>query len=256
MISSKRLSPLISVHTMDPERIEQLQPLETRLGHRFRDIGILDESLTHSSYVNENYRAGMQDNERMEFLGDAVLELAVSHMLMFLFPNSPEGELSRIRSSIVSEPSLAKRAAALDLGAFLRLGKGEERSDGRNKPSILADAYEAVMAACFLDRGLDLVLDLVQDSFAPVLRELEEEGIWTDHKSRLQELCQEVFRATPQYEVINESGPDHNKTFEVSIAVVSRPYATASGKSKKEAEQRAAKKALGKLTAELDGKGP
>lgn len=217
----------------DFERLERL------LSYRFARQDLIEQAVTHRSYANENRAAARADNEKLEFLGDAVLDLVVGHLLMEQYPSLTEGELSVTRAQVVSEAGLSELAAELGLGEFLRLGRGEERTGGRHKPSLLADAFEAVVAAVYLDGGFDAARALVQRLLAPRLDAIDSSG-FHDFKTRLQESAQAKLKATPEYRVIGEAGPDHDKTFEVAVLIKDREWARSSGKSKKEAEQRAA----------------
>lgn len=217
--------------------------LEELLGYRFRDRELLRASLTHRSYANEHAGRGIADNERLEFLGDAVLDLIVGHLLMELCPELDEGALSMTRSRVVSEAGLAAVARELRIGPWLYVGKGEDRSGGRDKPSILAGAFEALVAAVYLDGGFASAWAFVSPFFARRLESVDA-GTAGDFKTRLQEVAQARHRATPTYEIVGESGPDHDKTFEVAVRLGERELARAGGKSKKAAEQRAAAAAL------------
>jgi ribonuclease-3 len=212
--------------------------LEELLGYQFTRVELLERALTHRSFANES-RGRTVDNEKLEFLGDAVLDLVVGHTLMDRFPNLSEGELSVTRAQVVSEAGLWEVAAELGLGAFLRLGKGEEKSGGRDKPSLLADAFEAVVAAVFLDGGFEASRDLIDRLLADRLSAIDASG-FHDFKTRLQESAQAKLKETPEYRVVGEAGPDHDKTFEVAVYIKEREWARAAGKSKKAAEQRAA----------------
>jgi ribonuclease III len=216
--------------------------LESKLGHQFRDPQLIESALTHKSYLNENPGTGRPDNERLEFLGDAVLDLAVSHLLMQAQPSAREGELSKQRAGIVNEVGLSEVAAQLQLGDWLFLGRGEEQSGGRRKPSVLANACEAVVAAVFLDGGFEAALQLVGRLFQTQIGGAHSAG-QKDYKTRLQELAAR-HRKKVRYAVAMESGPDHDKTFQVVVVVGEDELARAFGKSKKEAEQRAAEEAL------------
>ncbi|MBI5479573.1 MAG: ribonuclease III [Deltaproteobacteria bacterium] len=222
---------------------DDYQLFEARLGYRFRDRRLLEMALTHKSYLNENPSPAREDNERLEFLGDAVLNLTVGHLLMEGQPLRAEGELSRSRALVVNEAGLARVAEALALGDWLFLGKGEEQTGGRRKPSLLADACEAVMAAVYLDGGYDVVLRVVRQLFEPRLREARDPAN-ADFKTRLQERAQGRLRCSPRYSVVSENGPDHDKVFEVALSLDGREVARGRGRSKKEAEQRAAAQAL------------
>lgn len=222
-----------------------LTPLEQSIDYRFEDGRLLETALRHSSFVNENPNSGLQDNERLEFLGDAILNSIVSRLLMDYYPRLNEGELSRLRSLLVNKAQLAGIARRLDLGSYLLLGKGESQSQGRRKDSILADAFEALVAAVYLDGGFDRAFDTVSRLFTPMFDPGMPEKHF-DYKSRLQEQVQAMRQATPEYTVIGQTGPDHNKTFEVELAVAGIRTCGA-GSSKKTAEQEAAEKALSLL---------
>jgi ribonuclease III len=229
---------------MTEDRIQSLKELETSIGYGFNDLGLLDNALTHRSFVNENSVLPCKDNERLEFLGDAVLELTVSAMLMKKFPDCAEGELSKLRASVVNEQPLAKLARRFRIGEYLRLGKGEEASGGRTKPSLLANAFESVVAAMFLDGGFDRTAAFIEGLFEPLIEAGGAAAVYTDYKTTAQEICQNLFRELPRYLLLSETGPDHEKRFETSLVIGERVIATGMGKSKKEAEQKAAKMAL------------
>jgi ribonuclease-3 len=239
----------------DPGALGDLEALQAILGHRFRDVERLRTALTHRSYANERPEVGQTDNERLEFLGDAVLDLVVGHMLMEAYPELSEGQLSVARSQVVSEDGLSDIAYHLGLGRFIYLGKGERRSGGQNKPSILADALEAVIAAVYLDAGFDAARKLVARLFASSVDTVEVSGFF-DHKTRLQELAQARLKATPVYRVIGDSGPDHAKMFEVCVEISGQEWGRAVGSSKKRAEQLAAANAAFLLAgADLEAMG-
>ena len=216
--------------------------LEAVLGYRFRDRALLERALRHASWCNEQTGVRDEDNERLEFLGDAVLDLVVGHRLMTRYPQLREGELSVTRAQVVSEAGLSEVAGQLDIGRFLLLGKGEEKSGGRAKPSILADAFEAILAAVYLDGGFDAAQELVQRLLAQRIETVEFKGFY-DFKTRLQETAQARLKATPTYAVVQELGPDHDKRFVVAVMIGTDEWARAVGKSKKEAEQMAAAEA-------------
>jgi ribonuclease-3 len=226
---------------------ERVEALETRLGVPVtrRDLGLA--ALTHKSYVNEHKDSRLQDNERLEFLGDAVVDLAISHRLMERFPLASEGELSKLRALIVNEEGLARIARALSLGELLLLGRGEEMTGGREKSSVLADAMEAVIGAVFLGSGMDTVMALVDRHFTEALDGVAEGRSGLDYKTKLQEDVQNRLKLSPRYRVVAEAGPDHEKTFEVEVSIGAELYARASGRSKKEAEQAAARATLDML---------
>jgi ribonuclease III len=222
-------------------------PLEDDLGYHFEDTSLLRQAMHHSSYVNEQNDPTLEDNERLEFLGDAVLDLVITHMLMDCFPESREGDLSRMRATVVNESQLASVAQELKLGEFIMLGKGESQSHGEEKSSILADAFEAVVAAVYLDGGLQAAFDVIANQFSPIIPFVEQKIGEEDSKSQLQELVQGLYKTIPRYRVVGESGPDHDKTFEVRLTIGDFLTTMGSGKSKKIAEQAAASVALEKL---------
>lgn len=217
--------------------------LEMALGYHFSNPEQLTAALCHSSYVNEQPQAGMVSNERLEFLGDAVLSLAISHLLMKRYPDLTEGELSINRAHLVNETRLAAIAREIGLGPHLLLGKGEAMTHGRKKNSILADATEAVIAAIYLDGGFDAAFSFVENRFRERLQNPNRARYETDFKSRLQERVQSTHHEVPRYEVVDSSGPDHDKTFRVRVTVAGLA-AEGDGKSKKTAEQAAARAGL------------
>jgi len=219
--------------------IANLEELERRLGYSFRDRSLLRQGLTHSSYLHENPGfADPGDNERLEFLGDAVLGLAAGHLLYETHPSIGPGSLSRLRAAIVNQTVLAGLAREIGIADLLLLGHGEETSGGREKPSILAGAYEAVLGAVYLDGGFEVATALARGH----LSDLSPEN--ADYKTALQEACQRIFRQTPTYRVEGESGPAHRKTFRVGVWLGQRRLAFGEGGSKKEAESMAAREAL------------
>jgi ribonuclease-3 len=227
---------------------DPVDELEERLGTRLPDRVAALAAVTHKSYVNEHRDVeGLQDNERLEFLGDAVIDLAVSHRLMERFPAAREGELSKMRAAVVDELGLSEMARALDLGGLLRLGRGEELTGGRQKASLLADAMEAVVAAVYLGGGLAPVLGVVDRFLGEAFARAVSGTLDRDFKTQLQELAQSRLRATPRYRVVAEHGPDHSKTFEVESDVRGEVIGRGAGRSKKDAEQAAAKLALDSL---------
>lgn len=234
--------------------VESLQKI---LRYQFREPRLLTQALVHRSFVHENVQLDQADNETMEFLGDAVLGLAISHLLLERFPEYNEGDLSRLRSSIVNERELAKLACELDLGSYLVLGKGEELTGGRQKPSLLADSFEALLAAIYLDGGLETTIGVVKRLFHDYLyREQPDHPLRAldkDYKTQLQEFTQASFKLTPTYTAEGEEGPDHDKTFFMSVVLGEKVLARGAGKSKKEAQQEAAQRALALLTREVAG---
>jgi ribonuclease-3 len=222
--------------------------LEGRVGLPLGDRAVALAALTHKSYVNEHRdEEGLTDNERLEFLGDAVIDLAVSHRLMERFPDAREGDLSKMRAAVVDEQGLSEMARALDLGALLRLGRGEELTGGRNKASLLADAMEAVVAALYLDDGLAPVLALIDRFLGDAFARAAAGTLDRDFKTQLQELAQSRLRATPRYRVVREQGPDHSKNIDVETDLRGEVLGRGTGRSKKDAEQAAAKLALDEL---------
>jgi ribonuclease-3 len=229
-----------------------LAGLEGGLGHSFHDRRLLDTALTHKSYLNEltgDERSGRSHNERLEHLGDAVVQLVITHLLIEACPDASEGQLSLLRSQLVSEASLCELAKSLELGTFLRLGRGEEQSGGRHKPSLLADAYEAVFGALYLDSGFAVCQAVARRLLGGTIDRVQVDSA-PDQKSALQEFLQRQRRARPRYEVVGSSGPDHDKVFEVAVFVDDQQLATAAGRSKRAAEQAAAEQALSRLASD------
>ena len=221
-----------------------MDTLEERLGYRFRDRGLLEHAMTHSSYANEHRGEGLTSNERLEFLGDSVLGVVVADYLFRRHPDMPEGELTRTRAALVCEGSLYEVAKSLELGRCLRLGKGEDAGGGRNRPSILADATEAMLAAVYLDGGMEAVRSIIQTL---LLDKEREKAVGRDYKTALQELVQRKPGAAVSYRLVRESGPDHCRSFEMEASVDGCVIGTGVGRTKKEAEQMAARAALEKL---------
>jgi ribonuclease III len=223
-----------------------ISSLMQKLRYRFKDFSLVEEALRHSSFVNEQSDMNMQDNERLEFLGDAVLNLIVGHLLMERFPEINEGDLSRMRASLVNESQLADIARSIELGNDIKLGKGERLSNGQEKNSILANAYEAVLAAIYLDGGFESAFIVVKTHFSRLFDKLKIMETNQDFKSQLQEFVQSSQQQIPIYTVVDESGPDHDKIFSVQLEVIGI-QTEGRGKSKKLAEQDAARQALEKL---------
>lgn len=228
---------------------ERVADLEGRIGTLLSDKKSALCALTHKSYLNEHPGDGLEDNERLEFLGDAVIDLAISHRLMERFPQADEGELSRLRALIVNEEGLARVARQLTLGPILLLGRGEALDGGAEKSSLLADALEAIIGAIYIATGMDGVLQFVDKHFKEALEGVADGKIGLDYKSRLQETAQLKLKTMPRYRVVTETGPAHNKLFEVEVMIGEQPYGRATGKSKKEAEQAAARMTLQTLNA-------
>ena len=222
-----------------------IKDLEAALGYKFQDITLLQNALTHSSYANERWHNSLLSNERLEFLGDSILGMVVAAYLYHHFPDRPEGELTRMRADMVCETSLALIAGRLDLGKHLLLGHGEERFGGRSRASILADAVESVIAASFLDGGMEAAKGIIQRFVlcnVPVSK-LQN----TDYKTALQELVQQKKNQTLCYRLVGESGPDHDKVFTAQVLLNDQVVGEGTGSSKKRAEQDAARAALEKL---------
>jgi ribonuclease III len=220
--------------------------LEQRLGYQFRDPRLCETALTHKSWLNERAEDGRADNERLEFLGDAVIALVMSDLLMRHFPDHPEGELSKKRAALVNEAGLARVAEELALGQWIFLGRGEEQAGGRQKRSILADALEALVGAVYRDGGFESAYLVAERLFASELAQASSAAD-RDFKSRLQEISQARLHLAPTYTVVAQEGPDHDKTFEVAIFLGGKEYGRALGKSKKEAQQNAAARAIDAL---------
>jgi len=233
--------------TLQEKRHRALIALEKNLGWHFSDIRLLDNALTHRSFVNETDTPSCRDNERLEFLGDAVLELTISDMLIRKFPDHTEGQLSKLRASVVNEQPLAELARRFKIGEYLLLGKGEADSGGRTKPSLLADAFESIIAAMYLDGGYDRTAGYVDRLFGPLIEGENLPEVYRDYKTAAQEASQLLYREMPRYVVVSETGPDHDKRFETNLMIGEKVIASGVGRSKKEAEQQAAKIALDKL---------
>lgn len=222
--------------------------LQEKIGVRFHDESVLRQAFTHSSYVNEQRGKRIQDNERLEFLGDAVLELTVSQFLYKTFPKMSEGEMTKLRAAIVCEPSLVKFAELLHFGDLVLLGKGEELTGGRQRPALLADVFEAFVGALYLDQGLDAVFTFMEKYVYPRVDKGEFAQV-TDFKSQLQEFVQQDNLGDIQYRIVEEKGPAHNREFVSEVLLNNRSLGIGTGRSKKEAEQQAAARALMKLGA-------
>lgn len=226
-----------------------MKNLQSNLGYSFKNDTLLKNALTHSSYANE-VRGGVRSNERLEFLGDSVLSVIVSSYLFERFSDIPEGELTKLRASLVCEKSLCNFSRELNIGEFLQLGKGEEKGGGRERDSILADAFEAVLAAIYLDGGMEAARRLVMRFIIPELEHTEDD-VFKDYKTALQEIIQRNPEENVSYYLIGESGPDHAKQFEVEVRLNSNVIGRGKGKSKKRAEQMAAKQALELMGADI-----
>ncbi|EPZ51587.1 ribonuclease III [Alicyclobacillus acidoterrestris] len=215
--------------------------LQDNLNMHFQEVNLLKQAFTHASYRNEHRKAQIQDNERLEFLGDAVLELLISDFLFQAYPHMPEGELTRMRAAIVCEPSLVMFAKRLQFDEYVRLGRGEERSGGRRRPALLADVFEAFLGALYIDQGIDRVREFVDTYIIPHLADAK---VGVDYKTALQEWVQQRLGVSLRYVIVEERGPAHAREFVVHVAVGDTVMGIGAGKSKKEAEQQAAAAAL------------
>ena len=226
-----------------------MKALENNLKYTFKNKSLLTNALTHSSYANE-MRNGINSNERLEFLGDSVLSIIVADYLFKELPNKPEGELTKLRASLVCEKSLCGFSRELEIGKYLLLGKGEDKGGGRERDSILADAFEAVLAAIYLDGGMDVARKHVMRFILPELSHKDDE-VFKDYKTALQEIIQRNPEESVSYTLVGEEGPDHNKIFKVEVRLNSNTIGKGKGKSKKQAEQMAAKQALQLMGADI-----
>jgi ribonuclease-3 len=239
-----------------PERVmpfgTELEPLEGTIGYSFRDRGLLEHALTHRSRVHEDASGGVIDNESLEFLGDSVLGFVIADMLFRTFPEHNEGQKSKLKASIVSAASLARLGDRLQLGDYLILGRGEEKTGGRKKQALISDCYEALIAAIYLDGGIEPARDFIERQFQALIEEARRTGaeatFTEDYKSALQEWLQSHERGLPSYRLVSEVGPPHRRRFEVEVLVNGASVAQAEGRSKKEAAQTAAKAALALLS--------
>ncbi len=226
-----------------------MNELERSLGYEFKDPSLLEHALTHSSWSNERGGGHLGSNERLEFLGDSVLGWLVAETLYRCFPQMPEGDMTRLRAELVCESSLAEASQTIGLGRYMRLGKGEEQGGGRKRPSIIADAFEATLAAVYIDGGEAAARGMVERFILPRLRKASNLGTH-DHKTALQEAVQRLGMTAPTYRMVGESGPDHNKVFSAQVLYDGRVAGEGSGRRKKEAEQAAARDALSRFSGE------
>lgn len=224
--------------------VNDISRLESGIGYIFKDKEVINTAVTHSSYANEKKNKKLKYNERIEFLGDSVLSLVISEYLYTMYPSLPEGELTVTRAKIVCENSLSRCAVDIGLGNYLLLGKGEELSGGRNKPSILSDAFEALLGAIYIDGGFDTVRQFILKYMENIIKSCASGKLFYDFKTQLQELVQQHGDRSISYRVIDESGPDHNKTFVTEVRINDVTSGKGKGRSKKESEQNAAKDAL------------
>ncbi len=220
---------------------KDLKKLEQIIGYKFKDFALLKQSMTHSSFANEKHLPKSRCNERLEFLGDAVLELVSSEVLFFGNPKMPEGELTKTRASMVCEPALAFCARAFGLGEFLLLGKGEEATGGRNRDSVTSDALEALIGAIYIDGGFANAKEFIENF---ILNDLEHKKLFFDSKTILQEIVQANFKDAVAYRLLKEEGPDHDKCFCTAVYIGEQPYGTGKGRTKKAAEQEAAYRSI------------
>lgn len=223
-----------------------LSDLETKIGLKFKNKSILENAFIHRSFLNENREKKLKSNERLEFLGDTVVSLVISSYLYKTFPEFTEGELTAIRSAVVNTKSLASSSKSLSLGAYLKLSKGEEESGGRDNLTLLANTFEAITGAIFLDLGISTAKKFLDNFLIPSIDQVLKNESYKDFKSRLQEKIQEKLKISPTYELINSTGPDHAKIFEIAVSVDGKELGRGHGHSKQEAEQEAARAALEK----------
>jgi ribonuclease-3 len=224
-----------------------LQILQDNIDYCFVDVTLLIEALTHKSYSNEQPGGAIACNERLEFLGDAVLDLVVSRYMFRLFPDAQEGELTRIRAEVVNEKGLSIVARSLHLGGFLRLGRGEERSGGRDKDSLVANALEALLGAVFCDGGFESACVLTERLFTNSIAEAAQRKHGLDHKTHLQEISQARYGLVPEYVLVCEDGPEHRRHYTVAVRLADKPLGQGQGTTKKKAEQQAALRAIARL---------
>lgn len=221
--------------------------LEKNLGIKFSNINLIDTALTHRSYLNEHREEGLQNNERLEFLGDAVLELIISAYIFNNYMEKPEGELTNIRAAVVRTESLAEESRKLGLGEFLKMSKGEEDSGGRDKDYLLANTFEAVLGAIYQDQGFEVCKEYLGRTILKKVSNIVENNLFIDPKTQAQEIIQAQFKVTPLYEVVKEEGPDHDKKFTVALRINNKEIAQGTGSSKQKAEEDAAKASIEKL---------
>ncbi|MBP9758169.1 ribonuclease III [Candidatus Dojkabacteria bacterium] len=225
----------------------ELENLQKLINTSFKNFNLLETALTHRSYLNESSNQSLENNERLEFLGDAVLELIITEYLFHKYKDRPEGELTSFRAATVKTESLAETASELNLGHYIKLSRGEELTGGRTKPYLLANTYEALLGSIFLDQGYQFAKDFVYKTLVPKISNIIKFRLDIDNKSRLQILAQELYEYTPRYELITEEGPDHNKIFTMQIVIKNETFGQGKGKSKQEAEQNAAAEAIKKI---------
>ena len=229
---------------IEQQEAAKLNKFQKNLKTKFKDVSVLKQSLIHKSYLNEVRHTDLSNNERLEFLGDAVLELVITKYLFDFFPERPEGELTSFRAAIVRTESIARAAEELEFGKYIYMSKGEEATGGRKRPYILANTFEAVIGAIYLDLGLDEAEKFIERTLVPKIKEIVEKRLDIDPKSKLQEIAQEVVKETPQYTLVSEEGPDHDKVFTVVVTLKEIELKKGTGRSKQEAEQSSAKATL------------
>ena len=226
------------------KKMNNYDTLEAKLEIKFKDRALLEKAFTHRSYLNEHRENGLENNERLEFLGDAVLELIISSDLYKNYPEKPEGELTNIRAAVVRTESLAEESRKLGFGEYLKMSKGEEDSGGKDKDYLLANTFEAVLGAIYLDQGFDVCVSYLSRTLLHKVSNIIENNLFIDPKTQAQELIQAQFKVTPLYEVVKEDGPDHDKTFTVALIVNQKELGRGTGSSKQKAEEEAAKIAI------------
>lgn len=234
---------------LSKKRMQKLEEFQKKINYNYNNINLLNKALTHSSYANEFKSKKILYNERLEFLGDSVLGLVVSDYIFNNYKELPEGELTKVRALSVCEPSLAKRSIKLKVGEYLLLGKGEEATGGRNRISILSDAFEAIIGSIYLDGGMDASREFILDNLLATIKGAVRGEVLLDYKTELQEIIQKNPNSNIKYNVIKEEGPDHNKKFYVEVLNNEKILGSGEGSSKKEAEQDAAKHALTKVNS-------
>ncbi len=225
---------------------DKYQQFEKRFGISFKNRGLLEQAFTHRSYINENKNSGLEHNERLEFLGDAVLELITTEFLYDKFPEVSEGILTAYRSALVRTETISRVARKMGMNELLKLSKGEARDEGKARDYILANTFEAFLGALHLDQGYEVTKRIVADLLFQEIEDIIETGSWKDSKSRVQEYAQEAYKETPRYEILSATGPDHDKHFTVAVYFGDKEIARGEGKSKQQAQQDAAKNALEK----------
>ncbi|OGP30133.1 MAG: ribonuclease III, partial [Deltaproteobacteria bacterium GWC2_42_11] len=214
---------------MKDNKSSELKVLIKGINYKFNDSDLLYNALVHRSYINEKKASGLKSNERMEFLGDSILSAVISHLIITRFPDMDEGELSKLRAKLVNEATLSFAAKKINLGKYIMLGRGEEITGGREKASILADAYEAVIAAIYLDGGFDSAFKFISNQFESLIDEFTESDASRDYKTELQEYIQDKYKITPGYSLLKESGPEHSKVFEVNVFIKDKAIGRGTG---------------------------